>query len=252
MGYVVCLVAAAPLRADASHRSEMVSQLLFGEFAKVLETSKEFTKVAMLYDSYEGWCQTSQLTQVTEEDTLVPVAGYTFSKDTVALLNNTEVPLSIATPVYGSGVTHQWGPYSVSYSPAFLKVQPFDEVITRQLALPYLNVPYLWGGRSSFGLDCSGFTQQVMKMMGIKMLRDASQQALQGRVIDFLQEVKCGDLAFFDNDDKKITHVGIMLNPEEIIHASGRVRIDKIDNSGILNSDTGQRTHKLRVVKRIW
>lgn len=251
MSYAACIVAAAPVRAEASHRSEMVSQLLFGEFASVLETTKDFTRVVTLYDNYEGWCQSSQLTTVTEADTLLPVAGYTAGRDCVAIINNTAVALSAATPVYEPGVTYQLGQYAIIYAPGYLPVQPFEETVIKQLALPYLNVPYLWGGRSHFGLDCSGFTQQVLKVMGIQLMRDASQQATQGVVVDFLQEVKCGDLAYFDNEEGRITHVGIMLNNEEIIHASGRVRIDKIDNQGIINSDTGVRTHKLRVIKRM-
>ena len=115
----------------------------------------------------------------------------------------------------------------------------------------YLNTPYLWGGKSTLGIDCSGFTQQVYKLLGIKLMRDASEQAEQGVIIDFLQEVKSGDLAFFDNEDGRITHVGILLDSETIIHASGRVRIDKIDTAGIMSSDTGDRTHHLRIIKRL-
>ncbi|BAV05225.1 Cell wall-associated hydrolase, NlpC family [Filimonas lacunae] len=250
MSFVACIVAAAPLRAEASHRSEMVSQLLFGEFARVVETTKDFVKLVTLYDNYEGWCQASQLTGVTEAATLLPVAGYS-SREYAAVINNTAVPFSIATPVYATETVYQWDHYTITYVPGFLPVQAFSEQAVKQLALPYLNVPYLWGGRSSFGIDCSGFTQQVMKMMGVRLLRDASQQATQGEVVDFLQEAQCGNLAYFDNEEGRITHVGIMLNNAEIIHASGRVRIDKIDNQGIVNSDTGVRTHKLRVIKRM-
>jgi cell wall-associated NlpC family hydrolase len=121
----------------------------------------------------------------------------------------------------------------------------------REIAFTFLNTPYQWGGRSVFGVDCSGFTQVVYKCIGLKLLRDASQQATQGEVVGFLQEVKCGDLAFFDNEAGKITHVGILLDLHTIIHASGKVRVDRIDNFGIVNSDTEKRTHTLRVIKRI-
>lgn len=251
MTYVACITATAPLRAEASHRSEMVSQLLFGEFARVLETTKDFVKLVTLYDNYEGWCQTSQLTPVDGENTSTAIAGYSDNRDYAAILNNTAVPFSIGTPVYPADVNYSWGDYTISYTHGYQAVRPFSEKWVKQFSLPYLNVPYLWGGRSSFGIDCSGFTQQVLKMMGIKLLRDASQQATQGEVVGFLQEARCGDLAFFDNEEGRITHVGIMLNSAEIIHASGRVRIDRIDNQGIVNSDTGLRTHNLRVIKRM-
>lgn len=249
MSYVACIVAAAPLRAEASHRSEMVSQLLFGEFAVILDTAKDFVRVRTLYDAYEGWCQSSQLVETDEKGVSQPVIGYTIERHDTAMMNNNGVPLSLATPVY-DGVVH-WGNYRVENPKIYLPVQPFETDIIKRLTLPYLNVPYLWGGRSSFGVDCSGFTQQVLKLMGIALLRDASQQAAQGEVVGFLQETRCGDLAFFDNEEGKITHVGILLDHSDIIHASGRVRIDKIDNQGIVNTDTGARTHKLRVIKRM-
>lgn len=127
---------------------------------------------------------------------------------------------------------------------------PFNAESIHQVARKYLDVPYLWGGKSLFGIDCSGFCQQVFKQFGVKLPRDAYQQAELGEVVGFLQEVTCGDLAFFDNEEGKITHVGLMLSIHEIIHASGKVRIDKIDHQGIINSETGVRTHQLRIIKR--
>jgi cell wall-associated NlpC family hydrolase len=119
------------------------------------------------------------------------------------------------------------------------------------ITLLYENVPYLWGGKSSFGIDCSGFVQQVFKLFGKHLLRDTYQQATQGESIGFLQEVQCGDLAFFDNAEGRIVHVGILLNSETIIHASGNVRVDTMDSYGIINRNTGMRTHQLRVIKRV-
>jgi cell wall-associated NlpC family hydrolase len=120
-----------------------------------------------------------------------------------------------------------------------------------QLTFKFLNTPYLWGGRSVFGIDCSGFTQMIFKFLGVSLLRDAYLQAGQGEPVGFLEETRTGDLAFFDNEEGRITHVGILLNSHEIIHSSGKVRIDKIDNMGILQSETFQRTHHLRVIKRL-
>jgi cell wall-associated NlpC family hydrolase len=113
-----------------------------------------------------------------------------------------------------------------------------------------LNSTYLWGGRSVFGIDCSGFTQSVFKFLNVHLLRDAQQQATQGELVAFLQQAHCGDLAFFDDGEGHIIHVGILLNAHEIIHAAGKVRIDKIDNQGIIEADTGQRTQRLRIIKR--
>lgn len=120
----------------------------------------------------------------------------------------------------------------------------------KKIAFTFLNTPYLWGGRCVFGIDCSGFTQMVYKFFGIALLRDARQQATQGVTVDFLQQAVCGDLAFFDNAAGEIIHVGILLNSNEIIHASGKVQVDAIDNGGIISRATGQRTQKLRIIKR--
>jgi gamma-D-glutamyl-L-lysine dipeptidyl-peptidase len=128
--------------------------------------------------------------------------------------------------------------------------QSFEAGNIRSVAMRYSDVPYIWGGKSKCGIDCSGFAQQVFKQFGIKLPRDSHQQAGLGEVVGFLAEVQTGDLAFFDNEEGRITHVGIMLSHDEIIHASGKVRIDKIDNQGIINAETGVRTHKLRIIKR--
>lgn len=251
MLYVVAIVAVCPLRSEASHRSEMVSQLLFGEAAEVLETGKEFTQIKCLYDDYTAWAQTSQLTEVSETTATLLPKGFTFKRNASILFNNTELHIPLATPVfedvyfgknkvaYGEEETSQFEPHF------------FKEEVIKMVALLYENVPYLWGGKSNFGIDCSGFVQQVFKFFGKHLLRDTYQQATQGEGIGFLQETQCGDLAFFDNADGKITHVGILLGNNEIIHASGYVRIDTIDNYGIISSTTGLRTHNLRVIKRV-
>lgn len=199
MKYITASVAIAPLRKEASHRSEMTSQLLKNEVAEVLETGKQFTRIRCLYDDYEGW-----------------------------IANNQAI---------------ECGPSEENFAAE-------DFTTVRSIALEYLDTSYLWGGKTKCGIDCSGFCQQVYKRVGIKLPRDAYQQAGLGEVVGFLLEVQEGDLAFFDNEEGKITHVGIMLGPDEIIHSSGKVRIDKIDSQGIINSETGARTHQLRIIKR--
>lgn len=118
-------------------------------------------------------------------------------------------------------------------------------------AFMYLNAPYLWGGKTPFGIDCSGFTQMVYKLNGYKLMRDASQQATQGEALSFIEESEPGDLAFFDNEEGNIIHVGIIMSDNYIIHASGKVRIDRLDHLGIYNPETNRHTHKLRVIKKI-
>jgi len=128
-------------------------------------------------------------------------------------------------------------------------ISPKSELI--KTAFLYLNAPYLWGGKTPFGIDCSGFTQMVYKLNGHKLLRDASLQATQGEALSFIEESEPGDLAFFDNNEGLITHVGIIMQDNYIIHAHGKVRIDRLDHSGIYNVDSRTHTHKLRVIKKI-
>jgi len=250
MSFGVCIVSICPIRKEPSHTSEMVSQLLFGEFLEVLETGTTFTRIRCLYDEYEGWIQTVQFDKVTQKTAALKPLGYTYKHKSKAILKDDKLYLSVATPVFHEIPTAH---FVLQYdNPLIWTVDEDlkDDYIIKSIALLYLNTPYLWGGKSSSGIDCSGFTQQVLKLMGVILKRDAYQQAEQGEVVGFLQEARCGDLAFFDNEEGRITHTGIMLSSETIIHASGRVRIDSIDNMGIINSDTGKRTHKLRVIKR--
>lgn len=250
MNYVACIVAVAPLRKESAHRSEMVSQLLLGEFAEVLETTKDFVRVKCLYDDYEGWCQKVQLIEVNKTGS---TNLYLHKAIGIAKLNGRDCHISLGTPLYSTNEIISFEKFTVQYPSRYTcdaTKNEFCQENIQHIAEQFLNAPYLWGGKSVFGIDCSGFTQQVFKLFDIKLQRDAYQQAEMGDIIGFLQETKCGDLAFFDNEDGKITHVGILINSETIIHASGKVRIDKIDNAGIISSDTGERTHRLRIIKR--
>ena len=232
----------------------MVTQLVFGECCEVLEQTKDWTRIRGSYDGYEGWCQPGHWTEIGEEEYTERKTALTPEWVTSVEYNGHPmmVPMGSSLTAMKNGRAH-WRKNQVHYKgkawdPA---VAPTDARSIRQLTLKFLNTPYLWGGKTVFGIDCSGFSQTIFKFLGIPLLRDAWQQAGQGESIGFLEESKTGDLAFFDNEEGKITHVGILLNSHEIIHSSGKVRLDKIDNMGIVQSETFQRTHHLRVIKRI-
>lgn len=253
--YAICRVPVAPLRTEPSDRAEISSQLLFGDHVEVLEKTEPWWKVRNAFDQYEGWIDFKQVEYLTVEQ-------YAANHNAVYLVP----PKPANVLVDALGVTYYLSPgsnlpafedgfcylgeekYEVLFEPRIINAQYPKHLIDD--ALFFQNVSYLWGGRNLFGLDCSGFTQIVFKLNGIKLNRDAYQQAEQGVVVDFLQEVLPGDLAFFDNAGGRITHVGIMISPSEIIHASGKVRIDQMDNQGIYNSELGRYTHKLRIIKR--
>jgi gamma-D-glutamyl-L-lysine dipeptidyl-peptidase len=250
----ICCVPISPLRAEPSHRIEMVSQLIFGECCEILEQVKEWTRVRVKYDGYEGWCTSSHLAEVDELE--YEPAKTPLTPEWVTSLEYNGHPMMVPMGSHLTAVKNgraQWRKNVVHYKGKTWDPtgSATDAKSVRQLTYKFLNIPYLWGGKSVFGLDCSGYVQTVYKFLGIPVLRDAHQQATQGEPIGFLEETRTGDLAFFDNEEGKITHVGILLNAHEIIHASGKVRIDKIDNMGIVQSETHQRTHHLRVIRRL-
>jgi gamma-D-glutamyl-L-lysine dipeptidyl-peptidase len=251
--YLICCVPVTPLRAEAAHRSEMVSQVLFGEAAELLEGPRDkWMRVRCLYDGYEGWARSSEFAEIPEQLSRCE-AHVSAGWENDITFNGQVMHIPFGCDLRGLQNGHaEWGRYSWSFKGDHLdpRYTRANEQNIRKYSHLFLNTPYLWGGRSVFGVDCSGFVQVVYKSLGIALLRDASQQATQGEAIGFLQEAVCGDLAFFDNDEGRITHVGILLNDHEIIHASGKVRIDKIDSQGIINTDTNERTHKLRIIKR--
>jgi gamma-D-glutamyl-L-lysine dipeptidyl-peptidase len=246
MQYAFCAVPVAALRLLPDHKSEMVSQLLFGESVTVTDDSKKgWLKIITQYDAYEGWCQLAHVQAISTE-------AYSSNNNMLAadwvnkiLLNDKpmHIPLGSFINIAMPGLQFEGN----SFDPANAK---YDAVTIKNLAFQFLNTAYVWGGRSVFGIDCSGFSQCVYKFLNIALLRDAQQQATQGELVNFLQEAQCGDLAFFDNEEGHIIHVGILLSSRQIIHAAGKVRIDNIDNQGIVNADTGERTQKLRIIKR--
>jgi hypothetical protein len=241
------------MRATPSHRAEMVSQQLFGEKSFVLERDAEWIKIQMRYDGYQGWVQQSHVVQIDEDIYNKNDKGLTSEWINEVDYNGhiMYVPMGSSVSAFKNGMAF-WRKNSVHFKgkiwePEEIEMSP---KLIKQVAFKFLNTSYLWGGKSVFGIDCSGYAQMVYKFLNTFLPRDAWQQAEQGTAVNFLQEAHCGDLAFFDNEEGKIIHVGILLNENEIIHAAGKVRIDKIDTQGIVNLETKQRTHKLRIIKR--
>lgn len=253
----VCNLALVPLRTDPSDKSEMSSQLLFGEVFSILEVGEKWTRVLTSYDDYEGWIDNKQYIGISDAahaglSNLITILGLsaihavlkTDTSEVLNLLAGTIIPHTVDNYFY-LGETR----YKLEGQVHHPNINEFRSSVA-EVAMFYINAPYLWGGRSVFGIDCSGFTQMVFRQFGIRIKRDAWQQAEQGQLLGFIQEARAGDLAFFDNDEGRITHVGIMLDNGRIIHASGRVRVDPIDTQGIFNQELKMYTHKLRIVKR--
>ena len=254
MSYAVCCVPVASIRVEPDHTSAMVSQLLFGECCIITVVEKNgWVKIVNKRDAYTGWCLQSHFQAIDDAQYYGAATNLT-----AGWVNEIEYNGHLMLVPFGSSLTAMkngsafWRKNTVRFSgnvwePAAAK---HDLKTMKQVAFKFLNTAYLWGGTSVFGIDCSGFTQAVYNFLNIHLLRDAQQQATQGELVGFLQQAHCGDLAFFDDADGRIIHVGILLNTQEIIHAAGKVRIDKIDNEGIVNADTGLRSQKLRIIKR--
>ena len=248
MKYGLCHLSIVPLRLEASDASEMVTQVLYGETFKVIEERKKWSRIRLHFDNYEGWIDNKQFVFTTEED------YHLLNKNTPKLVSDlvgmvtTEENQLLALPM---GCNTAATSYLNHTAEGIFVSKMFPKKHIIETALLYLNAPYLWGGKTPFGIDCSGFTQICYKLNGYKLLRDASQQATQGEPLSFIEESEPGDLAFFDNAEGAIIHVGIIMKDNYIIHAHGKVRIDRIDHTGIFNYEKRQHTHKLRVIKRI-
>jgi len=253
----ICNLSVIPVKAKASHQSEMVSQLIFGDIYHVLEQDENWFKIKIFDDGYEGYINENQIAYADDlQSSLKSSQSFlTRAAYTLILKGNLKEPMHIpagcSLPLYEDGKCKIGNEvYQITNNNVFIPNQEDFEADLQETAKIFLNSPYLWGGKTPNGIDCSGFSQIVFKMLGINILRDASQQAEQGKSVDFLTEAKTGDLAFFDNEERRITHVGIMLNNSQIIHSSGKVKIDRIDNQGIFSEEKGKYTHKLRIIKR--
>ncbi|WP_010227650.1 C40 family peptidase [Gillisia marina] len=248
MQYGICNLSIVPVRIQPADASEMVTQLLYGEYFKVLEERGKWSRIRIAFDSYEGWIDNRQFVKI-EESVYFELSSETrrYSADLIEFL--TDDSEGLTTIPLGS-VLNSNAPLKSTFDGS--SVSGIKEKINLvNTALLYLNAPYMWGGKTPFGIDCSGLTQMVYMLNGYSLLRDASQQATQGEALSFIEESEPGDLAFFDNSEGKITHVGIIMHDNYIIHVNGKVRIDRIDHSGIFNAELKRHTHQLRVIKKI-
>lgn len=253
MSYIICTVAAAPLRSEASHRSEMTSQLLFGETAQVLEEQGDWLRIKGTYDGYEGWL-TNHLIAFVEESTAKTPAHFV----TTGLLNRLKFRNDVFQIPMGSSLTGYQEPTHLLWNEHYFYKgacrdvqQRYTKKLFQKTILPWLHVPYLWGGKTAMGVDCSGFVQVVFKVLGIPLRRDAYQQAEQGQAVADIKKAQEGDLAFFHNEAGKITHVGLVLPERKIIHAAGRVRMDHLTEAGIFTTDSNKQTHHLHSIRRV-
>lgn len=257
MHFGICPYSVVPIRTSSTHKSEQVSQLLFGELTELLEVKgRQWTKIRCLQDNLVGWVESYQITPITPSEKIAFQNNFAFNLELVqaAMGDNYFVPITLGArlPDY-DGIHFKLGEMRFTFSGQAInqadlkKSAPFLIKIAKR----YLNAPFQWGGRSPFGIDASGLVQVLFSMVGQQLPRDPEAQIEFGNMVDFVDQAREGDLAFFENKNGRIAHVGIIMKDQYIIHAYGSVRIDRLDHYGIYNEETRRYTHKLRVCKRL-
>jgi hypothetical protein len=253
MDFGISILSIVPIRSEANNRSEMTTQLIFGEHYEIIESKKKWSKIQIAHDKYVGWISNNQIHKINKDEyKKLEKEIPTLSTDILDIIegdNHQPIVIGSVLPTYKSDhalINNKMYKFNGKKTQGFSQKK---HLINN--ALIFLNTPYLWGGRTPFGIDCSGFTQIIYRLQGMKIPRDAYQQADLGTTLNFIEESEEGDLAFFDNNEGKIVHVGLIMKNNQIIHASGKVRIDKIDQKGIFNVEKNQHTHKLRIIKKL-
>ena len=248
----ICENVFVPLRSGPSHRAEMLSQMLFGEKYSIVDTAGSWIKIETKFDKYTGWIDTDHnyLTIDTDDG-----SGFVLNQSLICFKEDkTQITLEAGCEIYNPDFaagkfTLAGNTYTVANK--FYKNYITVNEIISETAIQYLNSPYLWGGRIPSGIDCSGFTQLVFKIHGIAIARNSWQQAKEGEAVSSINDAITGDLAFFDNEQGNITHVGMILSPGLVIHSSGKVRVDTIDNQGIFKKEINDYSHKLKSIRRV-
>jgi gamma-D-glutamyl-L-lysine dipeptidyl-peptidase len=245
MGFGKVVVSVAPVTREAAFSSEMISQLLYG--AKLIiedNVNDKWLQIVAKFDSYTGYILKSQVMPITEEE--FREQDYLFNSECTQLNIGLDENLLLSIGSNCSGLLNAASAHIVD-----VRQMHFSNAALTHYCKKYLGVPYLWGGTSSFGIDCSGFTQSVFRFFNIPLPRDAWQQCALGKLVNGIENAAIGDLAFFKNATGAIIHVGVLLANDTIIHAAGKVRIDKVDVRGIINADSLEQTHQLNCIKRI-
>ena len=254
--YGICMLSVVPMRAQPSDRAEQVTQLLFGECYQVLQAQGNWLQVELASDHYQGWMDIKQHTPV-RADYYQSWCNTQHARalELVQFVTTPEARIPVGTgsylPFYDGANLHINGSGYGYDGQASGLTGPADGAALVRVAAGFMKAPYQWGGKSVFGIDCSGFVQQVFGICGIQLPRDAYQQAEAGEEVHFATQTQPGDLAFFSNAEGRIVHVGLMLEKQQIIHAHGEVRIDTLDHNGIYNSSRKKYSHQLRIIKRI-
>lgn len=249
MQYGICPLSVVPVRAIADEVGEMNSQLLYGDHFKILEQRKLWCRIRIAFDGFEGWVANNQI-EIIELEDYEAIENTKNLKYATDLISFTSDDSDILIPIIiGSSIPNiEALPNSFEGSSKTTKCEKNQLLKT---ALSYLNAPFLSGGKTPFGIDSSGFTQMVYKINGYSLKREALEQSAQGDALSFIEESEPGDLAFFDNNEGIINHVGIIMKDNYVIHSFGKVRIDRIDHTGIFNTEIKNYTHSLRVIKKI-
>ncbi len=251
MNQVVCPHPLIPIRFEPNHRSEQLSQQLFGETAIVIEKKGDWLKIKTDFDGYTGWVEEKSM-QFFPKDRTIPDTQCVLTPLCILRTGNATVyiPAGSEIPPLNSNNKFVLGNREYSLQNELLASKVPDRKSLIITSIQFLNSPYLWGGRTVFGFDCSGFVQIVFKINGVKLMRDAKDQANQGAEVNSLENAIPGDLVFFINKEEKVSHTGIFLGNGKIIHASVSVRIDAIDKKGIYNTEMRAYTHKLHCIRR--